>query len=105
MKHFANTHTCNLVGFNRMAAFGIASLTILLSVYLFLSINLTNNVRRSDLKPYRRREWISISVCWSENTLYWNKTAYPYKEAAVLSVRLWNLISGHQPIVQVRDGR
>ncbi len=48
-----------------------------------------------------RKEWISMSVCWSSNTKFHGKKKHPYKYAMKLSVRLWSLVTNHTSIIQV----
>ena len=47
------------------------------------------------------RIWISMAVCWSGNTKFYNKQNFPYRTAAALSSKLWRLETPHSVIVQV----
>ena len=46
--------------------------------------------------------WITMGLCWSNNTQYWGKEHFPYKESAPLSAQLWmRLTSSIKVILQV----
>ena len=40
-----------------------------------------------------------MGLCWSNNTHYWGKDKFPYKESAPLSSRLWMKVAGVRVVV------
>ncbi len=48
------------------------------------------------------RIWITMGLCWSSNTKYHDKGKFPYKAAAPLSARLWQILTPAKVILQVR---
>ena len=53
------------------------------------------------LERYGVDIWITMGLCWSNNTHYWGKDQFPYKEAAPLSSRLWMNVTGARVVLQV----
>ena len=42
-----------------------------------------------------------MGLCWSNNTHYWGKDKFPYKESAPLSSRLWMKVAGVRVVLTV----
>ncbi len=57
--------------------------------------------RQSDNGADKRRVFVSLSVCWSANTNLHHKSAFPYRLATRLAVKLWRKKTSYTPIVQV----
>ena len=45
--------------------------------------------------------WVTMGLCWSNNTHYWGKDKFPYKESAPLSSRLWMKVAGVRVVLTV----
>jgi len=45
--------------------------------------------------------WVTMGLCWSNNTHYWGKDKFPYKEAAPMSSRLWMKLTGARVVLTV----
>ena len=45
------------------------------------------------------RIWITMGLCWSENTKVWGKENFPYKESAPLSAQLWMRLSSSIKVI------
>ena len=45
--------------------------------------------------------WITMGLCWSNNTHYWGKDKFPYKESAPLAARLWMHLTPAKVVLQV----
>lgn len=45
--------------------------------------------------------WITMALCWSNNTHYHGKNNFPYKAAAPLSSRLWMRLTPAKVILQI----
>ena len=63
--------------------------------------NLDSEKTYSEKADTERRIWVSMSVCWSGNTQFYNKKYFPYKLAAELSAKLWRNLTDHAIVVQV----
>ena len=40
-----------------------------------------------------------MGLCWSNNTHYWGKDKFPYKEAAPMSSKLWMKLTGARWVI------
>ena len=43
--------------------------------------------------------WVTMGLCWSNNTHYWGKDKFPYKEAAPMSSKLWMKLTGARWVI------
>ncbi len=67
-------------------------------------IPLNNYLDQNEYQPPRRtppKLWVSMGLCYSDTTRYFDKARYPYAEVTPLAVLLWNFFSNANVLVRI----
>merc|ERR1711983_282471 len=62
------------------------------------TVKISSNQTKNDVT---RRVWVTMGLCWGENTKYYGKEKFPYSEAAVRSVQLWHHLTSARVVMTI----